>query len=104
MLGTESGKRTPRKKRNGPAPSMRAASHSSSGTVVPNLYCQNAAVAERRCRARLVASLLRAEIGALIGEVEAAPLPPADTPVFTPNLPGERTPHDDSSLTGPSRV
>src|SRR3954465_5715263 len=46
MLVLESGRRTSRKKRIGPAPSMRAASASSSGTVRKNWRKRKVAVAE----------------------------------------------------------
>jgi xylulokinase len=66
--------------------------------AVPNLYCQNAVVLSAGAALAWVAALLRADIDALMAEVEAAPLSPAETPVFTPYLSGERTPHDDPSL------
>ncbi len=46
MLVLESGSSTSQKKRNGPAPSMRAASASSSGTVRKNWRKRKVAVAE----------------------------------------------------------
>jgi xylulokinase len=47
-----------------------------------------------------VAGLLRTpDLPRLIAEVEAVGLTPAETPVFTPYLGGERTPHDDPTLT-----
>jgi xylulokinase len=45
------------------------------------------------------ARLVRApDVAALVAEVESAQLLPDDTPVFTPYLAGERTPHDDPGL------
>jgi xylulokinase len=67
--------------------------------AVPGLYCQNAVVLSAGAALAWVAALLRADIDALMAEVEAAPLMPSQTPVFTPYLSGERTPHDDPSLT-----
>ena len=46
MLDTDSGSRMLRKKRSGEAPSIRAASHSSSGTVRKNCRNRKVAVAE----------------------------------------------------------
>ena len=46
MLVRDSGSSVSQKKRNGPAPSMRAASSSSSGTVMKNWRNRNVAVAE----------------------------------------------------------
>jgi xylulokinase len=67
--------------------------------AVPDLYCQNAVVLSAGAALAWVASLLRVDIATLMAEVEAAPLSPAETPVLTPYLSGERTPHDDPSLT-----
>jgi xylulokinase len=67
--------------------------------AVPGLYCQNAVVLSAGAALAWVATLLRADIDGLMAEIEAAPLSPAETPVFTPYLSGERTPHDDPSLT-----
>src|SRR4029077_19176191 len=47
-----------------------------------------------------VAGLLgRSDVGRLVAETEAAELSPDATPVFTPYLSGERTPHDNPRLT-----
>lgn len=67
--------------------------------AVPDLFCQNAVVLSAGAALAWVARLLRADLGSLVSEVEVAGLSPADTPVFTPYLGGERTPHDDPSLT-----
>jgi xylulokinase len=68
--------------------------------AVPDRYCQNAVVLSAGAALAWVAGLLRiADIGALLAEVEAAGLQPSRTPVFTPYLSGERTPHDDPTLT-----
>jgi xylulokinase len=68
--------------------------------AVPDLFCQNAVVLSAGAALAWVAALLgRSDIDALMAEVEAARLSPAETPVFTPYLSGERTPHDDPSLT-----
>jgi xylulokinase len=66
--------------------------------AVPNLFCQNAVVLSAGAALAWSASLLRTDIDALMAEVEAARLSPAETPVFTPYLSGERTPHDDPTL------
>jgi xylulokinase len=39
------------------------------------------------------------DIGALVRSIEADPLPIDETPIFTPYLGGERTPHNDPGLT-----
>jgi xylulokinase len=67
--------------------------------AVPNLYCQNAVVLSAGAALAWVAELLRSDVDTLMAEVESSPLSPAVTPVFTPYLSGERTPHDDPSLT-----
>jgi len=66
--------------------------------AVPNLYCQNAVVLSAGAALAWVAALLRTDIDVLMAEVEAARLTLAETPVFTPYLSGERTPHDDPTL------
>jgi xylulokinase len=66
--------------------------------AVPNLYCQNAVVLSAGAALAWVATLLRTDIDTLMTEVEAARLTPVETPVFTPYLSGERTPHDDPGL------
>ncbi len=68
--------------------------------AVPGLYAQHAVVLSAGGALAWTANLLgRHDVGALLAEVEAARLSPADTPVFTPYLAGERTPHDDPQLT-----
>lgn len=68
--------------------------------AVPGLYAQHAVVLSAGAALAWVGRLLRApDLSALVAEVEAAGLSPADTPVFTPYLGGERTPHDDPTLT-----
>ena len=67
--------------------------------AVPGLFCQNAVVLSAGAALAWVARLLRSDVATLVAEVEAARLAPADTPAFTPYLAGERTPHDDPSLT-----
>ncbi|HEY2872503.1 MAG TPA: FGGY-family carbohydrate kinase [Reyranella sp.] len=66
--------------------------------AVRDLFCQNAVVLSAGAALAWVAALLRTDIDALMAEVEAARLTPAETPVFTPYLSGERTPHDDPGL------
>jgi xylulokinase len=67
--------------------------------AVSGLFCQNAVVLSAGAALAWVATLLRADVAMLVAEVEAARLSPVDTPVFTPYLAGERTPHDDPTLT-----
>ncbi|MBS0222261.1 MAG: xylulokinase [Proteobacteria bacterium] len=68
--------------------------------AVAGLYCQHAVVLSAGESLAWVGRLLRVPaLSQLIAEVEAAGLTPADTPIFTPYLGGERTPHDDPTLT-----
>ena len=68
--------------------------------AVPGLYAQNAVVLSAAGALAWAAELVGAsDIAKLAADVEAAKLSPADTPVFTPYLAGERTPHDDPHLT-----
>lgn len=68
--------------------------------AVAGLYCQHAVVLSAGASLAWVAGLLRTpDLPRLIAEVEAVELTPAETPVFTPYLGGERTPHDDPTLT-----
>jgi xylulokinase len=69
--------------------------------AVGGLFGQNGCVLSAGAALTWVASLVGAgDIPRLMREVEAAGLAIADTPVFTPYLAGERTPHDDAALTG----
>ena len=68
--------------------------------AVSGLYAQHAVVLSAGGALAWIARLLGAnDIGALLADTEAAKLAPDDTPVFTPYLAGERTPHDDPHLT-----
>ncbi len=68
--------------------------------AVPGLYAQHAVVLSAAAALGWAARLVRApDVAALVAEVERAQLSPDDTPVFTPYLAGERTPHDDPGLT-----
>jgi xylulokinase len=68
--------------------------------AVTALYCQHAVVLSAAGALAWIADVLKvADIGKLMADVDAARLSPADTPVFTPYLAGERTPHDDPHLT-----
>lgn len=68
--------------------------------AVPGLYAQHAVVLSAAAALGWIAETLRvADVGALVAEVERAGLMPHETPVFTPYLSGERTPHDDPRLT-----
>jgi xylulokinase len=68
--------------------------------ALPGLYAQHAVVLSAGGALAWIAGLLGArDIGGLLAETEVAKLSPDDTPVFTPYLAGERTPHDDPLLT-----
>ena len=68
--------------------------------AVPGLYAQHAVVLSAGGALAWIAGLIGArDIGALLADTEAQELSPDDTPVFTPYLAGERTPHDDPKLT-----
>ena len=68
--------------------------------AVADLYCQHAVVLSAGASLAWIGGLLRApDLPRLIADVEAAGLTPAATPIFTPYLGGERTPHDDPTLT-----
>lgn len=68
--------------------------------AVSGLYAQHAVVLSAGGALAWIAGLLGAnDIGALLADTEAQKLAPDDTPVFTPYLAGERTPHDDPRLT-----
>lgn len=68
--------------------------------AVAGLFAQHAVVLSAGESLAWAGRLLCApDLAALIAEAEAANLSPADTPVFTPYLAGERTPHDDPHLT-----
>ena len=68
--------------------------------AIPGLYAQHAVVLSAGAALAWIAGLLdRRDIGSLIAETEALELLPETTPVFTPYLAGERTPHDDPRLT-----
>ncbi|MCC7274980.1 MAG: xylulokinase [Alphaproteobacteria bacterium] len=68
--------------------------------AVAGLYCQQAVVLSAAGALSWIAAAVgAADVGALVAEVEAARLPVPEVPVFTPYLAGERTPHDDPSLT-----
>ena len=68
--------------------------------AVPGLFAQHAVVLSAGAALAWVAELVRApDVARLVAEVEAADLSPDATPVFTPYLSGERTPHDDPALT-----
>jgi xylulokinase len=68
--------------------------------AVAGLYCQHAVVLSAGESLAWIGRLLRMpDLSSLIAELEGANLVPAETPVFTPYLGGERTPHDDPTLT-----
>ena len=68
--------------------------------AVAGLYAQHAVVLSAGGALAWVAGLLGAsDTAKLVAEVESAHLSPAETPVFTPYLAGERTPHDNPALT-----
>ncbi len=68
--------------------------------AVPDMFCQCAVVLSAAAALTWIAGVIGApDIPALMAEVAAARISPAETPLFTPYLAGERTPHDDSTLT-----
>ncbi|MCX7365286.1 MAG: xylulokinase [Alphaproteobacteria bacterium] len=68
--------------------------------AVPGLFAQHAVVLSTGAALAWMAELVRAsDVASLVAEVEAACLSPDETPVVTPYLAGERTPHDDPTLT-----
>jgi len=68
--------------------------------AVPGLYAQHAVVLSAAGALAWIAGVLQAsDVGRLVADVEAANLSPDETPIFTPYLAGERTPHDDPHLT-----
>jgi len=68
--------------------------------AVQGLFAQHAVALSAGAALAWVAGLLgRQDIGELMAEVESHGLSPDVTPVFTPYLAGERTPHDNPLLT-----
>jgi xylulokinase len=68
--------------------------------AVPGLFAQHAVALSAGAALAWIAGVLgRPDIAALMTEVEAQGLSPDTTPVFTPYLAGERTPHDNPLLT-----
>jgi xylulokinase len=69
--------------------------------AVEGLFAQNGCILSAGAALTWVTGLVgTSDIPRLIREVEAANVPIGKTPVFTPYLAGERTPHDDAGLTG----
>jgi xylulokinase len=69
--------------------------------AVTGLFAQNACMLSAGAALSWVAQIVGAnDIATLMREVEAAGLSIDETPIFTPYLAGERTPHDDMGLTG----
>jgi xylulokinase len=68
--------------------------------ALPGLYCQQGCILSAAGALAWIAGILGEEdVAGLIASVEAAGCVIATTPVFTPYLSGERTPHDDPHLT-----
>jgi xylulokinase len=68
--------------------------------AVPGLFAQHAVVLSAGAALAWIASVLgRRDIAELVTEVESQRLSADVTPVFTPYLAGERTPHDNPLLT-----
>jgi xylulokinase len=68
--------------------------------AVPGLFAQHAVTLSAGAALAWIARVLgRQDIGELMAEVDAQALSPDVTPVFTPYLAGERTPHDNPLLT-----
>jgi xylulokinase len=69
--------------------------------AIDGLFAQNGCILSAGAALSWVAGLTGAnDIPTLVREVEAAAIPIDETPVFTPYLAGERTPHDDTGLSG----
>lgn len=67
--------------------------------AIEGLFAQNGCVLSAGAALAWVAGIVGTrDIAALVAEVEAADIPVRETPVFTPYLAGERTPHDDPGL------
>ena len=68
--------------------------------AVPGLFGQHGCVLSAASALNWVAGILSiVSIERFLAEIEAAELSPADIPVFSPYLGGERTPHDDPLAT-----
>jgi xylulokinase len=68
--------------------------------AVQGQFLQNGCALSAGAALTWVAALLgEADVGRLLDDLEAAGISPSETPVFTPYLAGERTPHDDPALT-----
>ncbi len=68
--------------------------------AVPGLFAQHAVALSAGAALAWIAGVLgRQDIAELVTEVESQRLSPDVTPVFTPYLAGERTPHDNPLLT-----
>jgi len=69
--------------------------------AVEGLFLQNGCILSAGAALTWVALLVgEADVGGgILDEVEAAGISPSETPVFTPYLAGERTPHDNPALT-----
>ena len=68
--------------------------------AIPALYCQQGCILSAASALAWLAGVLgEPDVARLIAAVEAANCSVATTPVFTPYLSGERTPHNDPHLT-----
>jgi xylulokinase len=68
--------------------------------AVQGQFLQNSCTLSAGAALNWVAGLVGSgDVGVLLDEVAAAGISPSETPVFTPYLAGERTPHDDPALT-----
>jgi len=68
--------------------------------ALPSLYCQQGCVLSAAGALAWIAGVLgEGDIAGLIAAAESAACNVATTPIFTPYLSGERTPHDDPQLT-----
>ncbi|MBZ6077880.1 xylulokinase [Microvirga puerhi] len=68
--------------------------------AIDGLFAQHGVVLSATAALSWIAEVTGGEdVGALVSSVEANPLSPDETPVFTPYLAGERTPHNDPTLT-----
>jgi xylulokinase len=69
--------------------------------AVPERFGQHGVVLSAAAALDWTAAMVgRNDIAAFLAEIEAAAIEPQETPLLTPYLAGERTPHDDAHATG----
>lgn len=67
--------------------------------AVGGLFAQHGVVLSATAALSWIADVTGGDVGELVRSIDTAPLPLSETPVFTPYLGGERTPHNDPRLT-----